>query len=155
VPDRLPAKNIAIGGGPRRQHNRIGSIERREGLTQASGGNRAIVEIIHREQDYIEIASQAPMLEAVIEDVKLRIECSFRKAPGFVTTRSDDDRNLKPPGDQQGLVAKVASAASGLDDEHSACVTPISSGQDIECDAALFKQFSEGDDEWSFARSAH
>ncbi len=52
-----------------------------------------VVQVALGDQNYVEVASQVAMLEAVIEQVHLRAELVFGKLPGGVTIFADNNRH--------------------------------------------------------------
>ncbi len=51
------------------EEKEVGAAEGREGLAEVAGGKEGIGGVLGGEEDEVEIAVEAPMLEAVIEDV--------------------------------------------------------------------------------------
>jgi hypothetical protein len=69
-------------------------------FAQAASWQQAIVGILRRDENNIEIASEGAVLKAVVEQVELRAESGFSEAAGSVTIFPYDHWDLKLPGNQ-------------------------------------------------------
>ena len=136
-----------------RWHRRV---QRRQRFAQPSRGQQPVVEVALGHQHDIEIARQRTVLKAVVENVQLRLEFPLgeldpphkRLSPTITGTPSR--RAIS-----SGSSPKSAALPSGSTTRTPRVLRPISAREHVEANAARFQQFSERNDEWSFARTAH
>ena len=74
------------------QNDRAGARQRRQRLAQSSRRQQRIVQIALRDQHDVEVPRQPPMLEAVVEQVRLQAEFLFRESPSGISIFAHDDR---------------------------------------------------------------
>ena len=84
----------------------LGSPQRSNRLTQPPGGQHVAVATTMRAQaDQIELATQGPMLEAIVEHQHVGAELPTSKRACFRSVASDDHRPAKAPRQHRALVA--------------------------------------------------
>jgi hypothetical protein len=75
---------------------------------------QAIARILRRDQNNVELASQGPMLKAVIEQMELRAKFRFGEAPRSAAILPDDHRDLQFACNQKRFVAELVRQPCGV-----------------------------------------
>src|SRR5580700_11657691 len=78
-PNQLSIQRKRVRRRAAGEHNGIGTTQRTQRFSQATGGQEAIARVFRSDKDDIEVAGQSAMLEAIVQEVKLRAEFCFRK----------------------------------------------------------------------------
>ena len=91
------------------------------------------------------------MLKAIIEQMKLGTKLRFSKPSSFKTIFANNHWNLHLARNQQWLIAKLLGKACRIDQQHTAGLASVATGEYIEADAARFKQFAQEQHERSFS----
>src|SRR4051812_7728650 len=154
MPDCRPRELQAIERSTVEVSNDIRSPQRAQGLSQASGRQQPVFQIILGEQRDVEIPGQRAMLEAVIEDMKLRTELLLGQLPGFKAAFADNHRTFKTACDQQRLVSELCCNAVRIDRSGASRLTSISARKHVKAEPALPQHFSKHYDEWRLPGSA-
>src|ERR1022692_5137827 len=93
------------------------------------------------------------MLEAVIQQMNLRTEPTFREPAGFIAVFAHDDWDSQAPSQKQRLIAKFPSGASRIHHGCAACPATVAAGEYVELHSARRQQFSQSQDERSLPRA--
>src|ERR1700686_2442952 len=95
------------------------------------------------------------MLEAVVEDMQLRLKFLLGDSACIIPPFPDDNRNAQPARDQQRLIAEVGGVAIRLNYQNAASFAAISAREHVETNAARLQQFAERNHERGLARTTH
>ncbi len=136
------------------QYHGIRPYERAERFAQPACWHQPVAKVVRCEQHDVEVAGQAPVLEAVIQQVKLRTELPFRESSSFVAFLADDDRYAELAGDQQRLVAVLLRASLRIDQDDAFGLSPIAAREHVEGDPALMQQLAQQDEKGGLARAS-
>src|SRR5258708_25171954 len=139
----------------RRKDHRISATQRGERFTKASQRKQRSAQVFGLEQHDIKIGVELAVLNAVIGKVQLARKFFFRQPPRFIAVSTDNDRDLKFARDQKRLIAKALRLAIGINHEDLSGTAPVSAGQNIEENAALFQQTTQRDHKRRLTAAAH
>jgi hypothetical protein len=143
-----------IGRRSAGEHNCIGAMKRSERFAEASRRQQAIAGIVGSDQNDIEVAGKGTVLKAIVEQMELGSELLLGKNSGSTTGFPDDNRNIQAPGHKQRFVAEIIRRSGWVDQEYATCLASETTRENIEFQAARFKQLSQQKYKRCFAGSS-
>ena len=118
-----------------------------------SGRQQPVSGILWSNQYDVKTPSQRPVLETIIQQMKMGAESCLCKVSCFVSIFADDYRNLEFARDKQRFIPKLLWQSCGIDEQHASRLPPVAAREYIELHAACLEQLAQKQDEWRLARS--
>src|ERR1017187_4794557 len=112
------------------------------------------MQVAIRDQNDVEISRQPPMLEAVVQQVRLQGELLFREMSSLVSVSAHDDRGSQFARNQQRLVPKLLRRTCGIDQRDASRATTVTPREHVESQSPLLQQFTQQDDKWRISRAS-
>jgi hypothetical protein len=154
----LPDGSPEVGNGARESFwhdNGVRPLERTDRFTQTPDGKKLIIKIRWREHDNVEVAMKLSMLKAIVKYMHSRLRIALSHATGYDTSIRDEDRDFEFLLQQRWLVSVERRIRVVRKSQRALLRAAISSGKNVECDAAALKFVAERDDEGSLTSATN